>query len=179
VINIRHKQIGGVDCLEGIGTTAVPVAVLMEAVVDIPGNLRWSSASLLESEFLSTGSTSFDYYQYLSNPFPIKDRFWMNRATIVGDPANGPVQFRWQHLDPGTYAERYSRVLEEHDGAVLTEVNVGAWVFNPTSGGTEVRFRTCSDAGGSIPAWAGEIAAKTTLPTNIADLVREGQRRMQ
>lgn len=178
-ITIRHKAINGVDCLEGVGRTDVPVPVLLEATVDIPGNLKWSSASLLESEFLSTGSASFDYYQYLSNPFPIKDRYWFNRATIIGDPAGGPVEFRWQHIDPNTYPERYGRVQSEHGDAVITDVNVGAWVFSPLDGGTEVRFRTCTDAGGSIPAWAGELAAKTTLPTNIADLVREGKRRTQ
>lgn len=177
-ITIRHKSIEGVDCLEGIGHTEVPVPVLLEATVDIPGNMKWSSASLLESEFLSTGATSFDYYQYLSNPFPIKDRFWFNRATIVGDPSGGPVEFRWQHIDPETYPERYRRVRAEHGDAVVTDVNVGAWVFTPADGGTELRFRTCTDAGGSIPKWAGELAAKSTLPTNIADLVREGRRRI-
>ena len=178
-IVIRHKSVGGVDCLEGVGRTDVPVPVLLEATVDIPGNMRWSSAAIKESEFLSTGATGFDYYQYLANPFPIKDRFWFNRATIVGDPSSGPVQFRWQHIDPNTYPERYAKVKADHDDAVITDVNVGTWIFNPVDGVTEVRFQTCTDAGGSIPAWAGELAAKTTLPTNIADLVREGKRRSQ
>lgn len=179
VIKVRHKSIGGVDCLEGVGTTDVPVPVLLEATVDIPGNLHWSSAAIKESEFLSTGAAGFDYYQYLANPFPIKDRFWFNRATIVGDPTTGPVKFLWHHIDPNTYPERYAKVQKDHGDAVVTDVNVGAWVFSPVDGGTEVRFQTCTDAGGSIPAWAGELAAKTTLPTNIADLVREGKRRSQ
>jgi hypothetical protein len=40
-----------------------------------------------------------------------------------------------------------------------------------------VRFRSCTDVGGSIPTWAGEAAAKTMLPNNVEDLVREAVRR--
>jgi hypothetical protein len=150
--------------------------VLLDAARDIPGNIAWSSWDLIESEFMRPGATDFDYYQYLDNPFPIKDRYWFCRATVVGDPSGpGPVEFRWVPVDPAaTYPDRYARIQDEHSGALQPSVNVGAWVFNTVGGQTEVRYRICTDAGGSIPDWAGEFAALRTLPTNVADLIGAG-----
>jgi hypothetical protein len=57
-------------------------------------------------------------------------------------------------------------------------VNVGDWTFTPKGDTTTIRYRICTDAGGNIPRWVGEIAAKSTLPTNLADLVKEVRRRV-
>ncbi len=61
--------------------------------------------------------------------------------------------------------------------AVPTRTNVGDWTFSPGTGGTKVRYRICTDAGGNVPRWAGEMAARNTLPGNVADIVREVRRR--
>jgi hypothetical protein len=60
----------------------------------------------------------------------------------------------------------------------MTRVNVGDWTFSPQGNGTRIRYRICTDAGGNIPRWVGEIAAKSTLPTNLADIVTEVKRRV-
>ena len=65
----------------------------------------------------------------------------------------------------------------KYPGAISTTVNLGDWTFSPDAGQTRIRYRICTDAGGNIPGWLGQMAARTTLPTNVADIVREAKRR--
>ena len=174
-IVVRHKVILGIDCLEGTTDTTVTADVLIGLAEDIPRQKAWSSWDVPVSQKLTPGATSFDYYQILDNPYPINDRYWFLHATTVRDGENR-IQ-RWEEVDPERYPEALAAVRALSPDAVPTSVNVGDWTFAPTPTGTHIRYRICTDAGGNIPRWVGEIAARTTLPTNVADIVREGLKR--
>lgn len=173
---IRHKAVAGEECLEAATTARASVDTLLAAAMDVTNQARWSSWKLPAAAKLSGGATSFDYYQVLDNPPPVADRVWFlrGRAERRGDVG----VFAWDQIDGATaYPEAWASVHERFPGVVPTRVNVGAWTFTPAGDATAVRYRICTDAGGSIPRWVGEIAARSTLPTNVADLVREALRR--
>ena len=168
-IRVRHKKVAGLDCLEGIAMTEAAIEPMLQAARDIEGSMQWSSAKLVDSVSLTSGNT-FDYYQVLDNPFPLKDRYWFLRGTT--HITSQQTEFRWEHIDPDkTHPRTIGAVRAKFPDAVSTGVNVGAWVFEPQGGKTQVRYRLCSDPGGSVPAWAGHKAAELTLPQNIADLI--------
>lgn len=172
-IRVRHKKVAGLDCLEGIAHTTASVDKMLAAARDIDGCTAWSSAKLLDSKALSSG-TRFDYYQVLDNPFPVKDRYWFLRGGTV--TSGGATSFEWQHIDPATeHPEAYAKVTGDHPDAVSTGINVGAWVFAPDGDKVRVHYRLCSDPGGSVPDWAGHKAAEMSLPTNIADIIERAQ----
>lgn len=174
-VALRHKRIGEVDCLEGQTQTDVPAATLLAVAGDVPAALSWSSWDVTMSEVLGQSGAATDYFQVLDNPAPVADRYWFLRGWAE---TRGTVySWRWEHIDPATYPAALARVLLSSSGALGTTVNVGEWMFTERDGSTDVRYRLCTDAGGSIPRWVGEFAATRTLPTNVADLVKEGRRR--
>lgn len=175
-IVIRHKKVLGQDCLEGSTTAAVDPDALLAAAADIPSQPTWSSWAVKDSVKLSTGSTSFDYYQVLDNPFPVNDRYWFLRASVTRRGEDRV--FAWEALDPTAYGDTRAHVLAAYPDAVETRINVGDWTFTPDAAGTHVRYRICTDVGGNIPTWAGEFAARTTLPTNVADIIKEVRRKV-
>ncbi len=174
-IVVRHKEVAGVPCLEGVASADVPPDILLRAAADIPDQPRWSTWRVPASVKLSPGNDSFDYFQVLDNPSPIADRYWFLHANIKSN--GGERQLVWELVDPvAAYPAQHASVLERFPGAIMTRVNVGDWTFTPTSAGTRVRYRICTDAGGTLPQWVGRMAATSTLPTNLADIVKEGKR---
>ncbi|MDP2307870.1 MAG: hypothetical protein Q8P18_17725 [Pseudomonadota bacterium] len=176
-IMIRHKEIEGVDCLEGSTSAALPPDALLAASADIPNQPSWSSWKVVASVRLSGDTKALDYYQVLDNPSPIADRYWFLHGTAgrVGDDR----VFTWELVDPVTaWPAALADVAKGWPDAVMTRVNVGNWTFSPQGQQTRIRYRICTDAGGNIPRWVGEIAATKTLPTNIADIVKEVRRRV-
>lgn len=172
-IRVRHKKVAGLDCLEGVAHTTAPIDRMLSAARDIDGCKAWSSAKLLDSKALTRG-TSFDYYQVLDNPFPVKDRYWFLRGATV--ESGGVTSFEWQHIDAAAeHPEAHAKVTGDHPDAVSTGVNVGAWVFAPDGDRVRVHYRLCSDPGGSVPDWAGHKAAEMSLPTNIADIIERAR----
>lgn len=173
---VRLKEIGGQPCLEGSAVTPVAPDALLALAVDIDHQAKWSSWDVPTSRKLTTGSTTFEYVQVLDNPAPIADRYWFLKATVS---RSGEVRsMRWEPVDPARYPDALASVMATHPNAVMPTVNIGEWTFVPRDGQTAVTYRVCTDAGGNLPSWAGQFAAKTTLPTNVADLVREAKRRL-
>lgn len=175
-VQIRHKSIGEIDCLEGVAeVSGASPQRLLEVAADIPSATSWSSADLEFSEVLDTGQGWQDYVQYLDNPMPIKDRYWVLRGH---SETTGTVHsFHWKHISSSSYPALEARMAADYNNAVVTDVNVGSWIFEASGELVKMRYRLCTAAGGSIPQWAGEIAATSTLPTNMSDLVKEARRR--
>jgi hypothetical protein len=169
---VRHKRIGETNCLEGSALVAdVSVDSLLREATDVVRQPSWSSQAVVASVKLSSGATRFDYYQVLDNPSPVADRYWFVQATSSTEGA-GRV-FAWEQIDAETrYPDAVVTVLQKWPDAVSTRVNVGDWTFTPVEGGARVRYRICTDAGGNLPSWVGQLAARTTLPTNLSDIVR-------
>ena len=89
---------------------------------------------------------------------------------------DGTTEFRWEDIDADAlHPAAHKRVQAAHPDAIPTGVNVGAWVFVPQGAQTQVHYRLCSDPGGKIPEWAGHMAAKIALPTNVADIIERAQ----
>jgi len=175
-ISGRHKALDGLDCLEASASTALPADVLKEIITDIPGNQQWSSADLIASVVLGRRNGGLDYYQVLNLPPPLADRYWFLRGT---ESQAGEIwQFSWERISAeDTWPEARASMLSEHAGAVEIGINVGSWALIEAPDERIVRFRSCTDVGGSVPRWAGEKAARLMLPNNIVDLLQEGQRR--
>ncbi len=175
-ILIRHKQIDGTDCLEGSTSAPLSADLFLAAAADIPNQPGWSSWKVPVSVKLGTDPTRFDYYQLLDNPSPIADRYWFLAGTVsrVGEER----VFAWEWVDPAArHPAALASLTTRFPDAIMTRVNVGDWTFTPQGGTTRVRYRICTDAGGDIPRWLGELAATRTLPTNVADIVAEVRRR--
>lgn len=173
---VRHKVVLGEDCLEGSAMAPLDADLLLVAATDIEHQARWSSWKVPVAKKLGGTSTSFDYYQLLDNPSPVADRFWFVHARTSTEGTER--YFRWDQVDAATkYPSDLAALQAAWPDAVATRTNLGDWTFSPSAAGTRVRYRICTDAGGNIPRWIGEIAARSTLPTNIADLVKEVKRR--
>jgi hypothetical protein len=173
---VRYKEALGEDCLEGSTTAALDPDALLAAATDVEGQPTWSTWKVAAARKLSAGTTSFDYYQLLDNPSPVADRYWFVHASTAIEGIDRI--FAWDQVDaPTRYPAEVAALLERFPGAVATRTNLGDWTFTPGSEGTRVRYRICTDAGGNLPRWMGEYAARSTLPTNVADIVREVRRR--
>ena len=174
-VETHHKQVADQDCLMGTALTSANPEVMLSVVADIPGGPKWSSWDLVESAVLS--ENPLHYYQVLNNPWPVSDRAWFLLGTI--SRTDTEIRMDWEHFDAESlYSTEIGAVKERHDDVVLTGVNVGAWVFQKhPSGQTQVLYLICSDPGGSLPAKAAEFGARTTLPVNVADLIRESVKR--
>lgn len=168
---VRHKVVSGQDCLEGTTHAALNADRLLDAAADIESQPSWSSFDMPYAKRLSPGRDVFDYVQVLDNPKPVADRYWFTRGMRV---LRGQTRmFRWEGLDgAATWPTEHAALLQRFPDAVSATVNIGDWSFTPQTGTTEVRYRICTDAGGSLPKWVGEFAARTTLPTNLADIVK-------
>lgn len=170
---VRLKRVGEQPCLEASTTTTVSPDLLLHLASDIPSQPPWSTWKIPVAERLDSEGSSFDYVQVLDNPSPVSDRVWFLRGTParVGESR----VFRWDRVDAATrYPEKLKQLQSTYPDLVETRVNLGDWTFTPEDGRTRVRYRICTDAGGAIPEWAKEYAAKKTLPTNVADIVRQG-----
>ena len=175
-VEVHHKEVHGEDCLSGSTVAALDPDVLLVAATDVEHQASWSTWKVPEARKLTSGATSFDYYQLLDNPSPVSDRFWFVHARTSNEA--GVRIFRWDQVDAATaYPTELAALQKKYPDALATRTNLGDWTFAPEPGGTRIRYRICTDAGGNIPRWVGEIAARSTLPTNIADLVREVKRR--
>lgn len=170
----RHKVVEGIDCVEASAVTTHDVEMLKAIVLDIRGNPDWSSADFLRSDVLKESTTEIDYVQVIDIPSPFSDRYWFLHGEV--EDAADAWHFRWIHVDGAVaYPEVYTSVVT--DELVEIDVNVGSWAFIPVDGGTQARFRSCTNVGGSVPRWAGEQAAKMMLPNNIEDLFKEAEKR--
>ncbi|MCB9765425.1 MAG: hypothetical protein H6739_36965 [Alphaproteobacteria bacterium] len=178
-IHARHKALDGVDCLEASTVTTQPPALLREIILDIPGNLQWSSADLKRSIVLDDRDGRIDYVQVLGMPPPFSDRYWFLRGQVVeGTDGPGSWSFSWARIDGAAlYPAQSAALKDDFNDPVEITLNVGSWALLPHAEGTVARFRSCSDAGGAVPRWAGEKAARMMLPNNVVDLVKEAERR--
>jgi len=175
-VAVRHKVVLGEDCLEASATAPLDADKLLAAATDVENQPKWSTWALPAAKKLSAGATAFDYYQLLDNPAPVADRYWFVHARVSTEGADR--YFRWDQVDAATaWPAELAALQARFPSAVSTRTNLGDWTFTPGSAGTRVRYRICTDAGGNIPRWMGEIAAKSTLPTNVGDLVREVKKR--
>ena len=173
---VRHKAVLGEDCLEGSTVAALDPDALLAAATDIEGQPSWSSWKVAAAKKLASHAGSFDYYQLLDNPSPVADRYWFVRA--VTSRRGEDRVFSWDQIPADTaYPAEVASLLARFPSAVPTRTNLGDWTFRPGQEGTTVRYRLCTDAGGNLPRWVGEIAARSALPTNVADIVREVKRR--
>ncbi|MCB9680970.1 MAG: hypothetical protein H6733_05810 [Alphaproteobacteria bacterium] len=177
-VEVRHRKLGELHCLQGLVTTNVSPQALLDVAQDVKSAKRWTSAPLTESVQLKAGPGWIEYEQYLDIPdwTMVTDRYWVLRGepVVVDD---GGRRFRWTRVSAqAAYPQLYER-LSASGLALEVPVNWGEWFFTPGTGGTDVRYSVCTDVGGSIPAWLQKMAAQRTLPDTVADLVKEAQRR--
>jgi hypothetical protein len=178
-IRVALRRLDGADCVQGALRTDVPLARLVEVVDDVPSAVRWNSAGLSASEVVGRGEGWMDVYQYM--PIPdwtlVADRWWVLRGWSDA-PKTGGARFRWERVDAEeAYPALAERLAVKGDNLEIA-VNWGEWVFVPVQGTTlDVRYRVCTDIGGSLPRWIQRLATQRTLPDTIVDLVREAWRR--
>jgi hypothetical protein len=183
-IEVYAKEIDALPCFQARSTTQLPPQLILEIAADAESAVQWSSAGLLEGETLARTKAYVDYYQYLKIPF-ISDRFWILRGYFEESKLEGRTvhTFRWEPIE-SRYDELRERVLQEHSGAVETEVNLGAWVVLAPEGIQEpplfeIRYYICTHPGGNIPTYLQSLGTEHTLPNNIEELLKEGKRRLQ
>jgi hypothetical protein len=177
-VQLYSAPIGGLTCLKGSASVAVPPATLLAVASDIPSATRWSTAGLTRSELLSKSGSTLQYWQYLDIPAwtMASDRFWFLQSTIG---TSGNLSYlKWSPLPAGhPHAAKVQAVRAEHPDAVEPAVNVGGWYFKANGATTTVDYLVCTDPGGSIPAAVQSAAERRTLPDTVGDLVREAKRR--
>lgn len=178
LIQIRHQKLADVDCLEATAKTAdLSLDIMKQVVLDIRGNVDWSTADLKSSVVLRESGGRIDYVQVADVPAPLSDRYWFLTGQV--EDQGSTWVFAWERIDgAAVYPSQHAETMAHNSGAVEVSVNVGSWSFAPAGDGqTQVRFRSCTNIGGSVPRWAGERAARMMLPNNIVDLVNETRRR--
>jgi|GEM_PF-1501525 len=172
------KDVEGTRCLLGSATVDAKAATMLAVVQDIPGATSWSTAGLTASRVLGKDGVKVDYLQVLDVPdwTMASDRYWVLRGAPATE-ADGSMAFRWDRFD---WRAAYPLVATELDRdlpkAVEPAPNFGAWDFKEQAGGTLLRYYLCTESG-SLPTWLQKAAATKTLPSTMADVVREAHRR--
>jgi hypothetical protein len=177
-VSVDLRYYGELPCLRGTTVTDMSPDTLYGVVSDVPAAVRISSADVKESKKLRTNADgSFDYYQFLAIPL-VADRFWVIRGRDASSVASGGRAFAWERLDADTHFPTLRPELSERWGTIVeTPINYGVWTFKPSGAGTEVRYHICTDSGGTLPQSIQQAAARSTMPDNIADVIREAKRR--
>lgn len=178
-VRVLHRTIDEANCLQGVLTTTVPVERIVEVLLDVPSAVKWSSASLVYSdvvEELPGGEVVLMQYIDVPNWTLVADRFWIVRSGVKVLP-DGERRYTWERVP----ADRHPTVRDKAQAwagkAIEPPVNWGEWMFRPSGGALQVRYRGCSDIGGAIPDWLQKLVASRTLPDTVADLVREARKR--
>ncbi len=177
-VKVLKTTIDGVYCFKGEASADIDPEIGFAVAADIEGTLTWSTAGVKEAATLSSSGSTIDYYQYLDVPnwTMTKDRFWFLRGTV--ERSGGTVTFSWDRLEEGgPHNAKWTEVKEDYPKAIEPPVNVGAWVFTPADGTTEIEYFICTDTGGAIPESVAATATTTTLPDTVGDLVREARSR--
>jgi hypothetical protein len=177
-VEVYAKVVAGVECFQGVTTTRYTPQQLFEVAADIEGAMQWSTAGVTDAKTLARTDTVLDYYQFLDIPgwTMAADRYWFLHGTI--ERSGGAIVFRWDRIvDGGAYAAFHQQVRAAHPDALEIPVNVGAWVFTPKDGATQLQYYVCSDTGGHVPTAVQGVATTRTLPDNLADVVREAGKR--
>ncbi|HHO49499.1 MAG TPA: hypothetical protein ENK18_01195 [Deltaproteobacteria bacterium] len=177
-VSIALKTVEGERCLRGRAISPPSPEILYDVVTDIPAAKRFSREKLLASEVLDTEGDTVHYYQHLDVPgwTLAADRYWVLEGRSAS--SGSARAFRWRRFDwRPRYPELAARIQRDHPNAVEPDPNWGSWVFEPTEGGTQMRYYICSDPGGSIPGWVERTAATRSLPNTMADVAREAIRR--
>lgn len=177
-IEVRHSLVGEINCFEARAQADTEPSAMIAVVLDVPSAPRWSKTPLPHSDVLRREGDDVVFYQHADVPdwTLVKDRFWVLR----GEPAavGGGHRFRWRRVAASTFPELEARMTGDEVGAVEVPVNWGEWRFTKAEGGaTDVRYRTCTDVGGSIPTWLQRVVTRTNLPDVIQALVEETRRR--
>jgi hypothetical protein len=163
-------------CWQAAVHTEATMASLKAVVTDQDHAARWSTAHLVESRTLSRDGASFTYLQHMSPPSwtLTQDRFWVAEGTLTTG-GDGVVRMQWHRVSAADAApDVHARLAED---AVEVPVNEGEWRFMPDATGVDVRYRACTDPGGSLPTWLQRIVSRRTLPQQVAAVVGEARRR--
>lgn len=177
-VHVFRKDIDGMGCLRAEATSKASMDTLMAVLWDVPGTLRWSSNDLIVSEVLVPGDDQMVFWQHMDIPgwTLIHDRFWILKAEALRE--EGVRGYRWSRVDGATsYPGVVKRAQAFDDGAMEPPVMWGEWRFQATAGPTKVTWRGCQDIGGHVPLWLQVWAAGKSLPSAVADLVHEAEKR--
>lgn len=177
-ISLLRSEVDGVDCHRGEAQVGdVSIEALLSTVTNVVGAMQWSSAGIVDAEVLDRDGDYLEYYQVLDVPdwTFASDRYWFVEAEVLRHET-GEVDFRWTRLHDDAQNAARARVEAAHPGAVETPVLVGGWTFAPRGEEVELSYVICSDTGGSLPRMLQNTATRRTLPTMVADLVREARR---
>lgn len=176
---VSKKMVDGFPCFKGeieyAGVLDIPL--MIEIAADAESAMEWSSAGVTEAETLARTKSYAEYYQFLDLPFPLSDRFWMLRGYFEREDA--VHYFRWEPLvQGGSHTTKYQQVKTAHPDALEPSINIGSWILYTYNDKTHVEDRLCSHPSGSVPVSMQSIATSKTLPTNVAEIIMETNRRM-
>jgi hypothetical protein len=176
-IQLSRAMVGGVECFRGQAATDLDPDALLELVIDIPGQPRWSSVHLLDSRMLASSPTAISYVQVVDVPSWTlsSDRYWFLQGAI--ERTAGRRALRWSRLPADAWPDVRADIAASHPGAIDPPVNVGAWIFDVAPDGTAITYYVCSDAGGSMPVALQHTATARSLPDTMGALVAEARRR--
>jgi hypothetical protein len=121
---------------------------------------RGQTRTLLES-----GDEGFLVYSYIDLPM-VTDRDIVSRG-VRGRDADGSLRIDW------SATEDPRAPLKDEDVIRMTD-SYGHWKFSPDgAGGTDVRYETTVDLGGSLPGWLVDPLMQGTVADSFESLARE------
>ena len=121
---------------------------------------------------------SASFYLFVRQPGASNDRYWVLRGEHTEQA--GASGFRWHRFAwEDAYPTLKQRLDRDHPGAVEPATNFGRWRFEPDGGGVRGTYSVCTSAGGSIPRWLQNRAARQSLPGTMRDVLTEARRRMK
>lgn len=176
-VELSLKQVTGTQCLRGRAQAAAAPGMMFEVVQDIQGALTWSKAGIVDSRVLARTDSTLDYLQVLDVPdwTAAADRYWVLRGQSLS--VGGSQVFFWDRFD---WRAAFPALATELDStrakAVEPDPNFGAWAFGGGAGSSTIAYYLCTESG-SLPQWLQKAAATRTVPSAMADVVREAQRR--
>jgi hypothetical protein len=102
------------------------------------------------------------------NPPVVSRRDYTMRMVDEGEVGGGALRISWTPSDRGP---------PPRPGVVRVEVNEGFWLLEPVDGGARTRatYRLHTDPGGSVPAFAADLANREALP-GVLEAVRRAAR---
>lgn len=132
------------------GKISCSLAEIVRALEDVESQSEWVESTKEVRIIKRSGPGSFDFYQGIDMPYPVKDRDVAIRYKRTQDPNSKAVAIDFKSIAGALPAnEAYVRIPESHSTYTLTPDN---------NGEIAVQYFLKIDVGGKMPKWVVNMA---------------------
>jgi len=152
-IYTRHSEHSPIKEVKGVMKLKVSLSSIVSLIKDAKNQHNW--IYLNKTAYLLKEPSNFEWYYYNESdaPWPISNRDIVTHAKLKQNPTTYALRIE---------AKGVPDYIDEKEGIVRIRKLASSWDIVPINDGfVQVTFKLFADLGGSVPAWAINLAIDT------------------